>query len=392
MATAVAATSLPNALPASRASATPRWYLWCVALAVTSANVGGQWDIAWHRSIGRDGFWTAPHIAIYLCGVLAGIACGYLILTTTFGPPAGKAASVQVLGFRGPLGAFIASWGGFAMLASAPFDNWWHGAYGLDVKILSPPHVILMGGALAVQIGALVLILGEMNRAEGLARRWLTGLFLYGGGMILCSQLTGTMEYTSRDSMHSAMFYRVCAIAFAPVLVALARAAGVRWAATISAAVYTGFYLALLWLLPLAHAAPKLGPVYHQVTTLLPAGFPLLLLAPAVAIDLALQRFRAAPAWRLALILGGLFFVALLVVQWPFADFLNSPLAWNAFFGSGYLDYTMGPESEMARNVYDVWEATRGEFWVGMGIALLVAVAMARVGLAFGNWMRELRR
>ena len=49
------------------------WYLWCAALAVTSAYVGGYWDISWHRSIGRDTFWSAPHMAIYACGVLAGI-------------------------------------------------------------------------------------------------------------------------------------------------------------------------------------------------------------------------------------------------------------------------------------------------------------------------------
>ena len=29
------------------------------------------------------------------------------------------------------------------MLTSAPFDNWWHDAYGLDVKIISPPHMFL---------------------------------------------------------------------------------------------------------------------------------------------------------------------------------------------------------------------------------------------------------
>ncbi len=47
------------------------WYIWCSALAVTSAMVGVHWDISWHRSIGRDTFWTPAHIAIYLCGVLA---------------------------------------------------------------------------------------------------------------------------------------------------------------------------------------------------------------------------------------------------------------------------------------------------------------------------------
>src|SRR6184192_1302671 len=62
--------------------ATP-WYVWCAVLAVTSAMVGTHWDISWHRSIGRDTFWTPAHIAIYMCGVLAGVSCGFLILSTT---------------------------------------------------------------------------------------------------------------------------------------------------------------------------------------------------------------------------------------------------------------------------------------------------------------------
>ena len=71
---------------------------------------------------------------------------------------------MKIWGFRGPLGAFIAAWGGVAMITSAPFDDWWHSAYGLDVKILSPPHVLLIAGILAVQLGTLILILGMMNR------------------------------------------------------------------------------------------------------------------------------------------------------------------------------------------------------------------------------------
>ena len=55
-------------------------------------------------------------------------------------------------GFRAPLGAWVCIWGAFAMLTSAPFDDWWHNAYGLDVKILSPPHVVLAAGIGAIQI------------------------------------------------------------------------------------------------------------------------------------------------------------------------------------------------------------------------------------------------
>ena len=61
------------------------WYVWCLAAAVTSDTFGGYWDISWHISIGRDTFWTPAHMMVYLAGVLAGISCGYAILTTTFG-------------------------------------------------------------------------------------------------------------------------------------------------------------------------------------------------------------------------------------------------------------------------------------------------------------------
>ena len=56
------------------------------------------------------------------------------------------------------------------MLTSAPFDNWWHNAYGLDVKIVSPPHTLLVIGVFGVEIGSLFLIMAAMNRAESQSR------------------------------------------------------------------------------------------------------------------------------------------------------------------------------------------------------------------------------
>src|SRR5579862_4711812 len=164
--------ALPRAPSRSVALPAIPWYLWASLVGVTSAMIGGQWDISWHRSIGRDTFWTAPHIAIYLCGIIAGISSGYLILAATFGRLAEiRASSVRMWGFYGPLGAFVMAWGGVAMLTSAPFDDWWHNAYGLDVKILSPPHVVLALGIVAIEMGASMLVLGYMNRAAGDERR-----------------------------------------------------------------------------------------------------------------------------------------------------------------------------------------------------------------------------
>jgi uncharacterized protein YneF (UPF0154 family) len=185
-----------TAFPPSHAPATARpksvsWTIWAGVLGVTSSTIGGAWDVAWHRSIGRDSFLTPAHIAIYMCGVVALFVCAYLIFYTTFGPNRGaaaqlKAESVHVLGFRAPLGAFIAAWGGIAMLTSAPFDNWWHAAYGLDVKIISPPHTLLILGIRGIAVGILFLIIAAMNRARGnppLASQYKTlqALFLYMG-------------------------------------------------------------------------------------------------------------------------------------------------------------------------------------------------------------------
>ncbi len=147
--------SIPVA-PSMQAQASPRvvsgsmsipWYIWCCMLAVLSSSVGSAWDISWHESIGRDTFWTPAHMLIYLCGVLSGISCGYVILSTSFAKASKlRGHSISMWGFAGPMGAFICAWGGVAMITSAPFDNWWHNAYGLDVKILSPPHVLLALG------------------------------------------------------------------------------------------------------------------------------------------------------------------------------------------------------------------------------------------------------
>ena len=369
------------------------WYLWVAALAVTSAYLGGYWDISWHRSIGRDTFWSAPHMAIYACGILAGICAGYLIFSTTFGKnPDLKDVSVRIWGLRGPLGAFICAWGGVAMLASAPFDDWWHNAYGLDVRIISPPHMVLAAGFFGIEFGTVVLMLAFMNRAHGSLRPALERLFLYVGGTVLCESTLIKLESISRADQHNARFYIVVFIGTPLILTALAIASERKWAATIIAGVYTVFALALLWILPLFPAEPKLGPVYQQVTHFIPWEFPLLLIVPAFVTDLILQRTKE---WRplvRAIVVGTAFFAAFLAVQWPFSDFMMSPAARNWFFGSGYLDFGTPARSPLARYEYFYREPTRAMFWRNMALAGLTAWFFAWLGVHLGRAMQKVRR
>jgi hypothetical protein len=387
MATATAAA------PVKAAGVAVPWYLWCVTLAVTSGIIGGHWDISWHRSIGRDTFWTPAHIAIYMCAVLAGIACGYLILNTTFrGTREARERSVTIWGFRGPLGAFMAAWGGIAMLTSAPFDDWWHSAYGLDVKVLSPPHVLLISGMFAIEVGALILVLGAMNRAAGEARRRLNGLFLYIGAVILVMLLILIMEEIYRVYMHAGAFYRVVALAIPWLLAALARASGHRWATTIVTGFYTLFLASLVWILPLFPAEPKLGPVYRETHQFMPPEFPLLLIVPAIVLDIVWRKTAGWKPWPQALVAGLLFLASFFAVQWPFATFLQSPAARKPFFGTKYLDANLSPATYYARYLFVPLEKTAAEFSWNMAWAAALSVLTVRLGLGWGEWMRRIRR
>jgi hypothetical protein len=353
---------------------------------------GVHWDISWHRSIGRDSFWTPAHMDIYFCGVLAGISCGYLILSTTLQPDSPlRPSSVTLWGFRGPLGAFLAAWGGIAMLTSAPFDDWWHAAYGLDVKILSPPHMVLAAGMFAVHFGALILILGQMNRAEGRERTRLRMLYLYVGGMILVCLTVLLMEVAFRSWMHTVHFYHLLAMVAPPVLAAMARGSRYRWAATAVAGVYSGFVLLMSWILPLFPAQPKLGPVYHQLTQFTPPEFPFLLIVPALALDLLWQRTEGWGGWKQSVISGTVFLAVFAAVQWPFADFLMSQAARNWFFGSKYFGYYASPTSPYVRYQFYATEVG-GQFWQEAGLALVSAILTTRLGIAAGNWMRRIQR
>ncbi|MDQ2843886.1 MAG: hypothetical protein M3Y72_23185, partial [Acidobacteriota bacterium] len=333
-------TSATRLSPSSASAAGIPWYIWCAVLAITSVAIGANWDISWHMTIGRDTFWTPAHLAIYLCGVLAGLAFGYIILTTSYSNAAPLAeSSVHIWGFRAPLGAFIASWGGIAMLTSAPFDNWWHDAYGLDVKIISPPHIVLFIGVYGVLLGTIVLVAGHANRSTGTTRERSKYLLIYGCGISLVMLMTMLMEYTTRIFLHTARPYVIVAALVPIMLTVAARATGVRFAATLVALFYMLFGIGLMLILPLFPAEPKLGPVYQHVTHFIPEPFPMLLIVPALALDLLWGRTKSWGSWKLAAVSSCVFVAALIAVQWPFADLLMTPLARNRFFGTMYFWY-----------------------------------------------------
>ena len=415
----------------ARVEAIP-WYLWSSVVATACISTGLYWDISWHMTIGRDTFWTPAHLLIQFGAVLAGISSAYLILTTTFGhnQPA-RESSVQILGFSGPLGAFISAWGAAAMVISAPFDNWWHNAYGLDVKIISPPHQLLGFGIEGIGFGAVILIVGAINRSEGVLRRRLEWLLIALGGLIVTHSMMGRLEYTDRALMHSAVMYLSLAIGPPFILEAFARPSGLRWSRTAVAGIYTVLFLLALWIFPLFPAEPKLGPVYQRVTHMVPLAFPVLILASAFALDLLWPRLEtmldeppgmkwlrgagialavmvasvfvglnllftkdrrtALTRWAQAAIAGIVFLAALIAVQWPFANLLISPAAGNWFFGTLHHPYMVPSDWGGVKGVFVPYETT-AQFWRNMAWAIFASVMFTRLGITFGNWMRKVQR
>lgn len=380
------------------------WHIYAVVFGSTSIIVGLIWDISWHISIGRDTFWSPPHMATYLGGVVAGLASGIQVLKVTFsGTAQERAATVGIWGFRGPLGGWFCIWGAFAMLTSAPFDDWWHDTYGLDVKILSPPHVVLALGIAAIQLGAMISVLplqnqpiqykaGEDLRTANTRLKHLQFMYLYASGILLTLITIMASGYTVRGLMHSAIFYYISGGIFPVLLVAVGRASSTRWPATTMAAMYTFITLAMLWVLPLFPAEAKLGPIRNPVTHMVPMYFPLLLVIPALAIDWLMHRFIHLGDWLQAVLLGTAFLGILLVVQWYFANFLMSPYSRNWVFATHYVPYYSNPVSEFKFKFNPKYSPGIGWFWPGLPIALAVAILSARLGLKWGKWMGRVQR
>ena len=367
------------------------WHAPTVVFAAICVMVGLYWDISWHMSIGRDTFWTPAHLLIQAGGLIAGLTSGYVALRTTFGgDQRATDAAVSFWGFRAPLGAWVCVWGCLAMVTSAPFDNWWHNAYGLDVRIISPPHSILALGIGAIGVGALLLSLAWQNR-EGDGQRNAMWLFVIAGALLVMDRSIMLTEYSIKNMMHGGVFYRASMLAYPMSIVMIARASKLKWAGTITAATFMTIMLALMWIIQLFPATPKLGPIYQPITHMVAMAFPALLVVPAFGVDVVMQRVRARPL-LLAGILSAVFLALYVAVQWPFASFLMTPAARNAFFNADNFVYWMSPSGVTWNHTWAPADPNSAPLAAQLGFALVLGAISSYLGLWFGTWMTKVRR
>ncbi len=349
------------------------------------------WDISWHQTIGRDSILVPPHVMSYIAAAAAGLTSGYAVLRTTFfSNPAVKSTTVRFWGFNGPLGLWITIWGVLTLIASVPFDDWWHNAYGLDAKVVTPPHMVLMAGLLGIVSGSVVATSSVQNRSPSggaLSTRdaW---FFAIAGGSLVFGISVFTLENSFPTRQHAALFYQIWCAFYPLVLVAYSRAGRLKWSATASAAVYMLVWLIMGLVLRHVSATPKLGPVYNPRTYMWPPYFPPLLIFPALAIDMVRRRLPDLDSWRAAVALGLTFVVVFVGVEWPFASFMLSEAANNGFFNGNEKSYQAllkGPR----RFVGDIQLSSVA---TGLLVATVLSMISSRAGLGLGAWLARIKR
>ncbi|HJT37937.1 MAG TPA: hypothetical protein VJ818_05885, partial [Actinomycetota bacterium] len=119
------------------------------------AVIGFIWDVSWHIDFGRDRqLFTPPHVLI-LTGLLGIGAAGVFAIGLA------SVERAEVWRRFGPLHVPVSGAALVVLSAGAvlgfPLDDLWHRAYGIDVTMWGPTHLLMIGGASLTPIALLLL-------------------------------------------------------------------------------------------------------------------------------------------------------------------------------------------------------------------------------------------
>lgn len=343
---------------------------------------GLLWDVAWHRSIGRDTFFSPPHFLMYAGVAASGLASGWaLTLGRRHRPPAG----LRLAG----LGVAIC-------VAGAGLDEAWHRWFGKDVNLWSPPHLVGLGGAALIALG-LLLALAAHTRFGRHPRWWgprVIAVFILAD--LVHKAMVALDHYTLDPWGRTPDFYPfLLALLLPMVFVTAARALG-PGAAIAVALVFTAEHLAINLVLQAAGL---------RTATLSPV--PVL---PALAVDLVLgaagaRRAGAREVTAARALAAGLGFALVAVAHeaawmawvvgrpWPVPQVAGAfwPVA-LAGMGSAWVGWALGgfvraaAEARPAREVFAAAAAAPTGAWRlaprSPRAVVAVAALLAAVGLA----------
>jgi hypothetical protein len=379
------------------ADSTIKPYVYVCVVASAAIIMGFIWDISWHMSIGRDRFFTPPHCFIYTGATIAGCFSGYEVLRISFwGSPVEKAGSIKFWGiFYSSLGGLLCIWGAMAMLTSAPYDNWWHNTYGLDTKILSPPHTLLLTGMITIQLGAYISVVAagagkSFDAKTTTIHNW---IFAIAAGSVLSTLFTLFAEILEPFMMHSAFFYCAACALFPLYLFAVSRASKTKWGATAASAVFMAEMIIMVWILEILPAKPLLGPVFNHIDHYQPFRFPLLLIFPSIAIDVILDKLKGKSVWLVVPLTALAFLLVLLLVQWYFGQFYHTSVYSRGWvFASYSLNYASNPLGRYRYAFDPAWADSGIRLVKGLIRAYCLALISGTLGYFWGGWIKKVQR
>lgn len=196
---------------------------WAMAGALTGllvllvAAMGLYWDVAWHIDLGRDKLLLNPsHVMILLGlgGLMFAAAIAAAFATNDEANVGMKYKAITV-----PWSAITLFALGAGGIASFPFDELWHRAYGLDVTLWSPTHLQLLFG------GGIATVPIWMMIAEGSREAKPTGLGRFIHIMAAGACLTGVTIFTGEFDFRVPQFQMV----YYPILVMIAGSFALVW-------------------------------------------------------------------------------------------------------------------------------------------------------------------
>lgn len=318
-----------------------------VIIGTVTALIGGYWDDAWHTDIGRDTFWSPPHMALYggVALFFAGVALWAFVSYL-------QVRNVRTVVRQEPL--MLALVGTVITLVSAPIDNFWHVVLGRDAVLWSPPHTMGIIGIFTLASGTLLYV-SRIPDARG--RR----LILMGSASLLAIVLALLFEYDTDVPQFAVFWYLPLLAPLATLAFALSRRiSDDPWLATKTAVVYTLLMIAVILIFAFFGLSRPNVPV---------------IAFPALVYDLTVRRRWTRPPSAAA------FALAVFAVYVPYHNFVLSGVQFSG------MDILLGIPLAILL-VWLVWAVTTSDNLrglrplLGTTVALLALLCLASPALA----------
>lgn len=264
-------------------AAAPWWLILTALIGSIAGLFGIYWDEAWHTDIGRDTFWSPPHLFIY--GGIAAVGLAVAVWAW-IGLRSGK--------IRRPI--VIAISGAVLTIASGPIDEWWHIAFGRDAVVWSPPHMAALVGVILL-VGSLLI-----EGAHFPGRRGSVLATLASAGL-LAAVLIAVYEYEGDVPQFPIVLYLPMLVGLSSLAFAMVRRVrrSVTFPATRAAAAYTVLMVGVVAVLALlGHSLPVFS----------------IILGPAIVFDFV-SRYRS------RLVRAALFSASLFALYVPYLNLVQ---------------------------------------------------------------------